>query len=330
MRKLASVQKITDIQPIPGADNIQVASVLGWKCVVKKDEFKPDDLCIYCEVDSILPPRAEFEFLKPRGYRIKTIKLKGQVSQGICFPLSMLPPNIGYNEGDDVTSILDVEKYEPPIDESISGEIRGNFPHQVPKTDETRIQSVPNLIQEITGKLVYISVKIDGTSMTVANIDNDVHVCSRNLSMKETEKSAQWNIVRKYNLAEKLKAIGPYAIQGELAGPKIQKNPLNLKETDFFVFNIFDIIAYKYLDFENMRNFCKELGLKMVPIVQENVVFNFTLEQLLEMAKGKYEGTKNHREGIVIRPMIEEYSNVLSGRMSFKVINNNHLLSGGD
>ena len=334
MRKLASVQKIIAINDIPGADNIQVASVLGWKCVVKKGEFKPDDLCIYCEVDSILPPRAEFAFLESRGYRIKTIKLKGQVSQGICFPTSLLPGGIAYTEGDDVTETLGVVKYEPPIDESISGDVRCSFPYQLPKTDETRIQAVPELLQEMRGKSVYISIKMDGTSATIANIYEDIHVCSRNLSMKDTEKSAYWNIVRKYNLVENLKKLGQYAvqglkqyaIQGELVGPKIQNNPLCLKETDLYVFNVFDVRVQKYLSLVDMKHVCQTLGLKTVPIIQENVTFDFTLEQLLEMAKGKYDGTKNHREGIVVRPMVETYSDVLSGRMSFKVINNDYLL----
>jgi RNA ligase (TIGR02306 family) len=326
MRKLASVQKIIAVNDIPGADNIQVASVLGWKCVVKKGEFKHNDLCIYCEVDSILPPRAEFAFLEARGYRIKTIKLKGQVSQGICFPISLLPDGIAYTEGDDVTETLGVTKYEPPIDESINGDVRCSFPYQVPKTDETRIQTAPELLQEMRGKSVYISIKMDGTSTTIANIYEDIHVCSRNLSMKDTEKSAYWNIVRKYNLVENLKKFGQFAVQGELVGPKIQNNPLCLKETDLYVFNVFDIQTQKYLSLVDMKNACQMLGLKTVPIIQENVTFDFTLEQLLEMAKGKYEGTKNHREGIVVRPMVETYSDVLSGRMSFKAINNDYLL----
>lgn len=90
MRKLASIQRIISLSAIEGADKIEKAVVLGWNVVVKKGDFKVGDLCVYCEIDSILPDKPEFEFLRDRKFRIKTIKLKNQCSQGICFPLSIL------------------------------------------------------------------------------------------------------------------------------------------------------------------------------------------------------------------------------------------------
>lgn len=113
MRNLASIQKIGNLEPIQNADAIEKATVLGWQLVVKKDEFKIGDLCVYCEIDSILPEKPEFEFLKDRKYRIKTIKLRGQISQGICFPLSVLPVKTKITEGLDVTEILGIKKWEP-------------------------------------------------------------------------------------------------------------------------------------------------------------------------------------------------------------------------
>jgi RNA ligase (TIGR02306 family) len=92
MRKLASIQKIVDIRPIDGADKIEVAQVLGWEVVVaKKDEFKVGDLVIYIEIDSIVPDKSEFDFLRDRKFRVRTIKLRKQVSQGLILPLSILP-----------------------------------------------------------------------------------------------------------------------------------------------------------------------------------------------------------------------------------------------
>lgn len=91
MRKLASIQKIIGLEPIEGADNIMKAKVLGWELVIKKGEYAVGDFCIYCEIDSVLPNKPEFEFLKSKNFRIRTIRLRGQISQGICFPLSMLP-----------------------------------------------------------------------------------------------------------------------------------------------------------------------------------------------------------------------------------------------
>ena len=148
MRKLASIQKIKNIEPIEGADLIEKATVLGWQLVVKKDDFEIGDYCVYCEIDSILPEKPEFEFLRPRHFRIKTIKMKGQISQGITFPLSIIPnyQDLNVEEGTDVTDIMGVAKYEPPISINMKGQVKGGFPGFIPKTDETRIQSVPDIL----------------------------------------------------------------------------------------------------------------------------------------------------------------------------------------
>ena len=112
MRKLVSIQEIKDIKPIENADKIEVVKVLGWNVVVKKDEFKIGDKIVYAEIDSLFPEKEEFEFLRDRHFRIRTIRLRGQVSQGICFPMDILPEG-NYEIGDDVTKILGVTKYEP-------------------------------------------------------------------------------------------------------------------------------------------------------------------------------------------------------------------------
>src|ERR1700744_3519324 len=121
MRKLASIQMIRSLEPIEGADAIEKATVLGWQLVVKKGEFRVGDLCIYCEIDSVMPDRPEFEFLRPRGMRIKTIRLRGQVSQGICLPVSILPAGTVLEENIDCTDILEITKYEPPIPACLGG-----------------------------------------------------------------------------------------------------------------------------------------------------------------------------------------------------------------
>jgi RNA ligase (TIGR02306 family) len=336
-RKLASVQKVADVQPIEGADKIEVATILGWKVVVLKGDFRPGDLCVYCEIDSVLPDKPEFEFLRPKKFRVKTIKLKGQISQGIAFPMSILPPHPEpYNEymvGDDVTEIMGVTKFEIPIPTHLSGEIKGAFPGIVPKTDETRIQSAPGLLEEIKGLPVYITQKVDGTSATFLKYDGEVLVCSRNVNLKESEGNAYWKVYRDNPGLQKAveEAVypvmgGPLAIQGEVAGPGIQGNPMGLKELKLFVFNVYSIAEHKYLNFDEVVAFCKVYGLDMVPILLTTTPFDFTLEQLLEMAKGKYPSGKN-QEGIVIRPMVEKVSKALDyGRMSFKVVNNDYLL----
>lgn len=114
MRHLASVQVIEDITPIEGKDRIVLAKVLGWRVIVQKADFNVGDKCVYCEVDSVLPEKPEFEFLRSKNFRIKTMKMAGVISQGICFPMSILPYDCSI--GDDVTNVIGVKQYEPDMD----------------------------------------------------------------------------------------------------------------------------------------------------------------------------------------------------------------------
>jgi len=135
MRKLASIQVIKELHPIEGADKIEVAKVLGWQLIVKKGEFSVGDRVVYIEIDSVLPDKPQFEFFRARGTRVRTIRLRGVVSQGLCLPLSILPPidNMALNEGVDVTNILEIEKYEPPIPACLTGVVKGKFPSFIPQ-----------------------------------------------------------------------------------------------------------------------------------------------------------------------------------------------------
>lgn len=135
MRNLVSIQKIKELHPIAESDNIEVAKILGWSVVVKKGEFKVGDKVVYAEIDSLFPDKEEFEFLRGSKFRIRTIKLRGQISQGIAFPLSVLPAG-EYNIGEDVTDILGVSKYEPIIPACLSGKIRGQIPSFIQKTGQ--------------------------------------------------------------------------------------------------------------------------------------------------------------------------------------------------
>lgn len=347
-RKLASIQKIISVESIENADNIEKVKILGWQCVAKKNEFKQGQLCIYCEIDSLLPEKPEFEFLRNKKFRIKTIKLKGVISQGIVFPLEILSEHdrliiteeyhINGNEniiGQDVTEKLGITKFEPPISPQLMGQAKGNFPtHIVPKTDEIRLQSAVSILDEINGKHFYMTEKEDVTSFTAYYKDGIYGFCSRNLEQKNepTNLSVYAKISQQYKLEEKLKLYYDnnkvhIAIQGEITGDGIAKNPLNLPRNSlqFHIFNVYDIDNQKYSDYESMKLVIRELGLECVTVINTGL-FNYTLEELLELAKGKYKNTNNNREGIVIRPIREEYSETLKGRMSFKVINNDYLL----
>ena len=203
MRELAYVQKIKSLSPIPGADAIEKAEVLGWELVVKKGDFQVGDLCVYCEIDSILPELPCFEFLRSKKFRIRTVKLRGQVSQGIALPLSLLKEVDSYlninvlRVGNDVTDILKITKYDPEAElDDQSGQVKkswvankwsfvkwklfgikpvkkDSFPSSVPKTDETRVQKMNSQLEKRIGEAVYITEKLEGSSATFVYRRND-------------------------------------------------------------------------------------------------------------------------------------------------------------
>jgi hypothetical protein len=247
-RKLASVQRIVDIRPIQDADFIEVAKVLGWECVVKKsDGFKVGDLVVYVEVDSIVPDRPEFDFLRERKFKVKTIKLRGQVSQGLVLPLSILPKG-NYKEGDDVTNILGIIKYDPQaeLEQKLMEEKKQinkkriykflsrtpfirrilpkrktyKFPEFIKKTDEDRIQLFPNICEEYKDLTFSVTEKLDGQSATYFLLKNTKKifglfpktnyifgVCSRNLYLPKENNSSYWKIAKKYNIRNVLEKL---------------------------------------------------------------------------------------------------------------------------
>lgn len=217
-RKLASIQKIREILPIEGADAIELAVINSWKVVTKKGEFKPGDLCVYFEIDSFLPMEKDFEFLRKssykkmgdlEGFRLKTIRLRGQVSQGLCLPLSILEKDdemkigiskqpwgdqlqlgpyddaIVIEEGTDVTEYMCVLKYEPPIPAELSGKVKGGFPGFIRKTDEERIQNMTGHFERMKSEKYYVTEKLDGSSATYYSRDGVFGVCSRNLELAD-------------------------------------------------------------------------------------------------------------------------------------------------
>lgn len=335
-RKLASVQKIADLAPIPGADRIEVATVLGWKCVVKKGEFEVGDPCVYFEIDSVLPEIEPFEFLRDRKFRVKTMKLRGQISQGLAIPLDTLSLNGSFVEGDDVTSLLGVTKYDPVISTpgmNLGSKVqRGGLPWFVPKTDEIRIQSCPSLLHEIKGLKAYMSVKLDGTSFSAyynKNLDTPFGVCSRNLNLGDDGANVYWRVAKKYNLEEKLFELDRnVVVQGELCGPGIQGNKLGLEDHELYLFNFIYLDEGVWAGLYELQTISHEwLKIPTVPIDEIVDQFNYTLDDLLEEAKGSYPKTGHPREGLVIRPVQYTPSDRLHlNPLSFKVINNDFLL----
>jgi len=329
MRHLATIQRIKALEPIEGADAILKATVLGWQLVVKKGEFAVGDLCVYCEIDSLMPERPEFEFLQARGMRVRTIRLRGQVSQGICFPLSILPQGTEITEGADVTDTLGIIKYEAPIPASLAGVAKGGFPSFIPKTDETRIQVLQELLDKYQGEPCFITEKLDGSSVTYYLRGGEFGVCSRNLELLETPDNTLWKVARELDIENKLRATGQnLALQGELIGEGVQGNKYRLRGQQVFFFNVFNIDQYKYLDFAEWLRFTKELDLSPVPVLHDQFPLPNSIPELVQLSAGRSALFDVHREGIVIRPLTERQDMI--GRVSFKAISPDFLLKFGE
>lgn len=329
-RKLVSIQEVVAVDPIPGADNIMQARVMGWTVVIKKGELAPGDRCVFFEIDSVLPDGPAWsEFMRARSFRVRTLKLRGVLSQGLALPVSILEgdvPEIGV----DVRDRLGVTKFEPVLPDS--REMAGNFPSEVPKTDEIRLQSALGVLDEIAGRDFYVATKLDGSSATFFRGGDGFVACSRNWALRRGRNDV-WRVADRYKIEEVLPEY--LAVQGEMCGPGIQKNRLGLAELDLFIFSAYDARRGAFLGYHELVETCQKLGLKMVPVERvvegaEAKAFAHSLDGWLEAARGIYPGTKNRKEGIVIRPLEESRSEVLSGRMSFKVINNEFLLKDED
>lgn len=330
MRKLASVQRIKSLDPVAGADAIERAVVLGWQLVVKKGEFKVGELCVYCEVDCMMPDDPRFEFLKSRGMRIKTIRLRGQISQGICFPLSILPGGFDIQEDADCTMSLGIAKYEPPVPACLNGIAKGAFPSFIPKTDETRVQILQDFLDRYKGEVCYVSEKVDGSSATFYVNNQEFGVCTRNLELVEDPENTIWKIARESDIESKLRATGTnIAVQGEVIGEGVQGNPLKLRGQSIKFFNVVDIDRREYLSFDKFMEFMRKLALETVPVIAVDYRLENDINALVKMATRKSLVCPDvWAEGIVIRPLIECIDPVI-GRVSFKAVNPEFLLKTG-
>ena len=334
MRSLVTIQRVKMLSPIPESDFLEVAHVMGWQCVVKKGEFKTGDLGVYFEVDSFLPDELRYDFLRAssyrdnedngKGFRIRTVRMRGQLSQGLLLPYSLFPELEGYNDGDDVTEKLQVKKWYIPETANPGGTIIGERPFGIPASDEIRLQSALELLEQLDDKAYYITTKMDGTSGIVYYIDGKIGCCSRNKEIKDEEGALYWAPVYKYGLKEKLAALGKnIVLTGEICGPGIQKNKLRLPTTEWYVFDVKDWDAGRYFSYDQACEICATLGLSVVPLEERGEHFSYSLETLLEKAKGKYPSGLD-KEGIVVR------SAQFPKGVSFKVLNNDALLKEKD
>lgn len=344
MRHLASIQKVWDVQPIEGADSIELAKVMGWQCVVNKGQFKPGDTGVYFEIDSFLPVRPEFEFLRKssykktdimgEGFKLKTMKFRGQLSQGLLLPESTFGDLVlGLSVGTDVTEKLGVKKWEIEERATTGGNVIGTLPRYVPHTDEMRIQNFPSFTEAFSGIEYYISTKMDGSSHSLNIDENSFHVCGHNYEYKDDGSSSFYEFIKQRGYKEAITDFftnnnikDSLTVQGEFCAPGIQKNPLRLAKPEWYVFTI--IIDGKRIGLKSMQEACKEMGMPTVPIeeIDNDLPSKYpTIESLLERADGNY-STGGRKEGIVVRPTEPIYNEIIGGPLSMKVVSNKYLL----
>jgi len=354
MRKLATIRKIDSVEKHPNADKLDICKVGGWNVITKRDEFKSGDYGVYFEIDSFLPKKEPFLFLEGRcnkklngeeGYRLKTIKLRGVISQGLLLPLNLFSElkNVESSDGTDVTETLRIKKYEKPeINSNFSSRISKSnskpFPSFIPKTDQERLQNLMEYFETKKEVLFEVTKKLDGTSLTIYYNDGKLGVCSRNLELEDKE-NIYWSMVSELKLDEALekycqKYSRNLALQGELCGPNIQKNRLKLNKNELFTFDIYDIDNKRYcLPEERVKIFneiakdCKEL--KHVPIVEKSIkIFEKfrDFESLHDYVSKIKSINDTIIEGLVFKSCEYYYNEIIS----FKVVNNNYLLKVED
>lgn len=334
-RKLATIRKIAEVRAIPDADKICAYRVDGWWLVDSIGKYQVDDLVVYLEVDSFVPnelapflskgkePR-EYEGIK--GERLRTVKLRGQLSQGLLLPLQTvyeLPSTTNCDVlGDDVTEALGILKWERPMNAQLAGMARGNFPALVPKTDQERIQNLTRSFAEYQLDTWSITEKLDGSSCTFyLDAEGEFHVCSRNLDLKEDEANSFWKVARKFQIEDVMRRnfMKGMAIQGEMIGEGIQGNQYKV-QLDFYVFDMYNTVTAQYILPVQLKAACERLGLKHVPIINENATLvEETIESVLAQAEGKSMLNGSNREGLVWK------SNTVHDR-SWKSISNSWLL----
>lgn len=373
MRKLAHIEKIEWKRPIEGADLIELVGVLGWQCIAKKDEFNVGDLCVYIEIDSIVDKEnPDFEFLEKRNYRIKTMKMRGVISQGIVFPTSILHDGKTYAVGDDVTAVLRITQVEDDVPKAkpadklqtlkqrhkklcknkvflwfmkfkwfrklafkllLPKKKPKNFPDWIVKTDETRLQNMPFVLDTYKDKPMVVTEKLDGTSTSFGlrkekKRKYDFAVCSRNVRQADENQKCFYDdnvyhqIAHKYDVRNVLmKILERYnattvVLQGETIGEAIQKNKYGLKGIDFYAFNL--VIDGKKIDSAVATDVMHDFGIKWVPIITANFKLLPTVDEMIAYADGRSVLCDTLREGVVIR----DHDNTVS----FKCISNKFLL----
>lgn len=354
MRKLCKLVIIDEIKEHTNADSLEIAVVGGWQCVVRKGEYTPGTICLYHEIDSMLPlDDVRFSFLEGRNEymvdgkryaRIKTMKLRKEISQGLLTlitdpSLLTLIGGIKWDSHDELLYMVDtlndlidfdtrygIIKYVSKSEAAgLSGMAKGNFPSFIPKTDQERYQNIRRTIESIPQDTTFeLTVKLDGSSFTAYAREDETGervtgVCSRNLELKlDQEGNAFVDMFKSLNLDEKFRSYGGnIAIQGEMVGPGIQGNFEGVDERSLYIYSVYDIDAQEYLKPAWARAVVAALGLNYVPVLDPEFKLP-AYDDIQSIASGPSGLKGKYREGVVLK------SNNCS--LSFKAISNEYLI----
>lgn len=353
---IATISSISSISSHPNADRLEIASLEGkqWRVVVRKDDFVPSQKVLYCEIDSFLPILPEYEFLRSssykntshlgEGFKIRTARFRGELSQGLILPLS--PSMEDLPVGSDVSTLLNIRKWEMDVPPSMRGKAKGNFPSFIRKTNQERIQNVFSDFTSFSTSYHdgwVIEEKVNGTSCTIYHNNGDVGICSRNydLLLPDLDNSTPSDnlcISISLGLLLRLKEVGEnVAIQGEIVGPGIQDNYYKLPSHSLYIFDIFSITHQRYLSLAEREDYLSIFfndtnpigGLyNLVPSVKVGCIPS-DIDSLLSIADSpSCLNSGVLREGVVIKSMSRLSSVPLSPNevFSFKIVSNKYLL----
>lgn len=300
----------------PNADLLSIAVVKGWQCIVKTSDFDGVALGAYIPIDSVLPEVPEWEFLRPRKFRVKTIRLRGVLSQGL-----LIAAKPHWTEGMDVTEELGITKYEPP-EPVYQGEGIPSPPGFIVYTDIENFQNYPDVFTEEDE--VVISEKIHGSNLRAGLLNGEFYVGSHRQAKMDMENSVFWKIAKEYRIEERLRARFSSDQQvilfGEVYGRKVQDLAYGLTGQSVCFFDI--AVDGAYLDWDEVCRVAGELELPLVPLLKRG---RFSRDDL-SLATGVDTFSETHmREGIVIKTVTEQFDPTL-GRRILKYLSPDYLM----
>jgi RNA ligase (TIGR02306 family) len=331
-----SIETIDKVWSHSNADKLELASVAGmtFQFCVGKGQYKVGDIVVYFPIDSVLPDTLVEKF-NIRNFlsgskkdRLKTVKLRGEISQGFVYPMAALFPDVPKSIGDDVTQELCVIKYEPPEVPCKAGRLLP-LPTGVSVYDIEGCERYFSVVEQLMDEPVFISEKVEGSNSAILlNRGEPIRYLQRRFEVQpdpSTEEIHDWIRVPQDSgltmIAEQI--LNDYSahqvlIRSEMTGPSIQGNIYKLPKVSTFTFDI--QVNGRYLDAEEFIFVTSKYNIKTAPIISVGKTLREWLNgrTVVQASSGKSMLYDTLREGIVIKPMSERYSEHLKGRMFVK------------